>query len=89
MREFAETLDNYPTKIEGEFEWIGIVNKGATYKDPNTGEEKPFIGEDGRNYIGLLNESGGPLKTGEPVHFLWFARRSIEEIEFLKELESE
>lgn len=62
MREYTSTMEN---------QTHGIVDRGPYWRD-STGKQHPFVDEDGRRYIGLLNGSGGPLKIGEPLHILWF-----------------
>jgi hypothetical protein len=71
-------------KVEGGYLYRAFIHCGAKYKDPLTGELKDFIGEDGRRYIGLLNETGGPLKIGEPINILWFAIREVYGCELLE-----
>jgi hypothetical protein len=76
MREWTETMGEPPDKVEGGFVYKGMIQRGSQYKDSD-GNLQPFIGKDGRRYIGLLNEFGAPLQIGEPLHVLWFQKRKV------------
>lgn len=76
MREWTETMGEPLDKIEGGYVHQGVIQRGSQYKD-SEGNLQPFIGEDGRRYIGLLNEFGAPLQTGEPLYVLWYKKRKV------------
>jgi len=76
MREYTPTIDGpIRRKTKGGFVWGGYVERGPRYRAAD-GTLQPFLDEDGRNYIGLLNTDGWPLAIGEPICIRWFKIRA-------------
>ena len=48
-----------------------VVDCGYYYLDEN-GKKKPFVGKDGRPFLGLLDGNGRPLPEGRGLHILRF-----------------